>query len=139
MKKIFLLLLVIPFLSLTVETDDAKFIGTWVGEAENEIGYMNFDSEGYAYFEVQGQIFGGKEFEYEGEKGSMMYEVNSITDPIEVDLIMTKLESGEQKTLFCIARFMDKDTMKFAMGYDDTRPTEFDSENSIIFKRENKK
>ncbi len=136
MKKIFLLLLVIPFLSLTVETDDAKFIGTWVGEAENEIGYMNFDSEGYAYFEVRGQIFGGKEFEYEGKKGSMTYEINKETDPIEVDLILTKLDSGEQKALLCIAHFIDKDTMKFAMGYDNIRPTEFDSGNSIVFKRE---
>ncbi|MFC4632330.1 hypothetical protein ACFO3O_00310 [Dokdonia ponticola] len=136
MKRILILLLSIPFLSLTIETDDANFIGTWVGEDENEIGRINFDSEGYAYFEVKGQIFGGKEFLYERKKGRMTYEINSETDPIEVDLILTKLESGEQKSLLCIAHFIDKDTMKFAIGYNDTRPTEFDSENSITFKRE---
>lgn len=125
MKKILVLLLIIPFLSLTAQTDDTKFIGRWTGDSKNEIGYMNFDSEGYAYFEVQGQIFGGKEFVYEGKKGSMTYEINSKADIIEVDLTLTKLESGEQKTLLCIANFIDKDTMKFAIGYDDSRPTDF--------------
>lgn len=135
MKRILLLLLAIPFLSLTIETDPSNFIGKWVGEDENEIGHINFDAEGYAYFEMKGQIFGGKEFLYEGKKGSMAYEIHSDTNPIEVDLILTKLETGEQKTLLCIAHFMDKDTMKFAIGYNDERPTEFDSKNSILFKR----
>ncbi|WP_299212129.1 hypothetical protein [uncultured Dokdonia sp.] len=67
---------------------------------------MNFDSEGYAYFKVKDQIFGGKEFVYEEKKGSMTCKINSKTNPIEVNLILTKLESGEQKTLLCIAHLL---------------------------------
>ncbi|KAB1070251.1 hypothetical protein F6U93_02060 [Tamlana haliotis] len=119
-----------------IENDKAKFIGNWIGEDEKEIGYLNFDSEGYAYFKVQEQIMGGKEFVQNGKKGNMTYEINSETNPIQVDLIATMLESGKQKKLLCIAKFIDNDTMEFAINFEEKRPTEFDSENSIIFKRE---
>ena len=136
MKKILILFLMIPLLSMTIENEKAKFVGKWIGEDEKEIGYLNFDSEGYAFFEIQGQIFGGKEFVFDGKKGKMTYEINNETNPIQVDLTVTKLESGEQKKLLCIAEFIDNDTMRFAITFEEKRPTEFDSENSIIFKRE---
>jgi len=136
MKRLLILFLIIPILSMTIENDKAKFFGKWIGEDQKEIGYLNFDSEGYAFFEIQGQIFGGKEFVFDGKKGKMTYEINSETNPIQVDLILTKLETGEQKKLLCIAEFIDNDTMKFALTFEESRPTEFDSENSIIFKRD---
>ncbi|MCF7561677.1 hypothetical protein L3X39_13600 [Sabulilitoribacter multivorans] len=136
MKKFLILLLVVPLLSLTVNKVNTKFIGKWVGEDEKEIGYMNFDSDGYAYFEIQGQILGGKEFVMNGKKGKMTYEINSESNPIQIDFIVTLLESGEQKRLLCIANFIDNDIMEFAIDFEENRPTEFNSENSIIFKRE---
>lgn len=136
MKRLLILLLTIPFLSLTIENDNSKFIGKWIGQDENEIGYLSFDSEGYAYFEIQGQIFGGKEFIFDGKKGRMIYEINHETDPIQLDLIVTKLDDGEQKKMLCIAEFLDNDTMNFAINFEENRPTNFNSENSIIFKRE---
>ena len=66
----------------------------------------------------------------------MTYEINDKTNPIQVDLIVTKLDSGEQKKLLCIAEFINSNTMKFAINFEGKRPTEFDSENSIILKRE---
>ncbi len=136
MKKILILFLMIPLLSMTIKNDRAKFVGKWIGEDKKEIGYLNFDTEGYAFFEFQGKIFGGKEFIFNGKKGKMTYEINSETNPIQVDLTVTKLESGEQKKLLCIAEFINNDKMKFAINFEEKRPTEFDSENSIIFKRE---
>jgi hypothetical protein len=121
---------------MTTENDKTKFIGKWIGEDKKDIAYLNFDSEGYAYFEIQGQIMGGKEFVNNGKKGSMTYEINSETEPIQVDLIVTLLETKEQKKLLCISNFIDDDTMEFAIGFEGIRPTEFDSENSIILKRE---
>jgi hypothetical protein len=135
MKRLLILLLAIPLLSLTVEKENTKFIGKWIGEENKDIGYLNFDSEGYAYFEIQGQIIGGKEFDMDGKKGKMTYEINSETNPIQVDFIATVLESGEEKRLFCIANFIDNDTMEFAINFEEKRPTEFNSENSKIFKR----
>ncbi|MGV6832047.1 MAG: hypothetical protein ACWA5P_10880 [bacterium] len=136
MRRLLILFTIVPLLSVTIENDKAKFIGKWIGDDEKEIGYLNFDSEGYAFFEIQGQIFGGKEFIFDGKKGKMTYEINTETSPIELDLTVTKLESGEQKKLLCIVEFIDNDIMKFAISFETKRPTEFNTKNSIIFKRE---
>ncbi len=136
MKRLLILLLAIPFLSLTVQKDATKFIGNWIGEDEKQIGSLNFDSEGYAYFEIEGQVMGGKSFIMKGKKGKMTYEINNKKKPIQVDLIVTMLESGEEKRLLCIAKFIDNETMKFALNSENKRPIEFDSENSILFKKE---
>lgn len=136
MKKLLILLLILPLLSFALENDNSQFIGKWIGTDKNEFGYINFDGEGYAYFEIKGQIIGGKEFTMNGKKGKMTYEINSKTDPIQIDLIVTKLETGEEHRLLCIAKFIDSDTMEFAINFENQRPTEFSSSNSITLKRE---
>ncbi|NMH86543.1 hypothetical protein [Flavivirga algicola] len=136
MKKILILLLAIPLLSLTTKNDTSRFIGKWKGEDNGDIGYIIFDKEGYATFEIQGKTFGGKEFVLKEEKGSLTYKIDDSKDPIQVDFIITKLATGEEKRLLCIANFLDTDTMEFAINYKNNRPTEFDTENSIILKRE---
>lgn len=140
MKKIILLLLAIPLLSLNIENDKEKFVGKWLGEDQGQIGKLTFDNEGYASFEIQGEIFGGKEFVLNGRKGKMVYEINTDTNPIEVDFIVTLLDTGDEKRLLCIANFIDPDTMQFAIDFTGDfgtkRPQEFNSENSIIMIRE---
>ena len=135
MKNLFTLLLIVPLLSLTVEIDNSKFIGKWEGEDNKEVGYITFDNEGYAAFEIQGQVFGGKEFDYEGKKGKMTYEVNTDVTPIEVDLVMTNLDNGDKKIWSCIANFIDDNTMEFAMGFNNIRPTNFEGSDAIILRR----
>ena len=136
MKKLLFLFILFPLLSLTVDNEKSQIIGKWVGEDNGEIGYMGFDANGFAYFEIDGQTFGGREFIFEGKKGSMTYKINESANPIEVDLIVTKLESGETNKLLCIAKFIDHDTMKFAINFENKRPLNFNTENSILFKRE---
>ena len=116
--------------------DDNNFLGKWIGEDSADIGYLTFDKEGYAFFEIQGQILGGKEFEMNGKKGKMTYQINNEFSPIQVDFIVTILENGESRKLLCIANFIDDDTMEFAIDFENKRPLEFDAENSIIFKRD---
>ncbi|MFL0354795.1 hypothetical protein [Xanthomarina sp. GH4-25] len=135
MKKIILLLIAIPFLSFNSNLESIDIIGKWVGEDEGKIAFMTFDKEGYAIFEIQGQIIGGKEFEMEGKKGKMTYIVNPDKTPIEIDLILTKLDTNEQQKILCIAEFQDENNMILAMSWESVRPTEFDSENSIKLKR----
>lgn len=136
MKKFLLLLVAVPLLSLTSEKDNSKFIGKWIGQDKNTLGFITFDSAGYAYFEIEGRVFGGKEFTYEGEKGKMTYEINSKTNPIQVDLTVTKLQSGEKKKIRCIANFIDHNSMQFAISFDSKRPTHFNGHNAILLKRE---
>jgi uncharacterized protein (TIGR03067 family) len=135
MKKIFILLLILPLFSFNSELKPIDLIGKWTGEDEGQIGFITFDQEGYATFEIQGQVIGGKEFVMNGKKGKMTYEFNLNKNPIEIDLTITKLESNEQKKILCIAEFKDENNMIFASKFDSERPTEFNDENSIKLKR----
>lgn len=133
MKKILLIFLIVPLLSMT--NDNTSFIGKWLGKENNQIGYMIFDSAGFASFEANGQVVGGKEFDIKGETGMLTYKVFKEMNPIHVDLTLTKIESGEEMIMLCIAEFISSDSLKFAIGFDNTRPTEFNVENSLIFTR----
>jgi len=135
MKRILILLFVLPFLSFNSSLDSFNLIGKWTGEDKGEIGFITFDKEGYATFEIEGQVIGGKEFLMNGKKGEMTYELNLDKNPIEIDLTITKLESKEQKKILCIAEFKDENNMIFAMTFNSQRPTEFNNENSINLRR----
>jgi hypothetical protein len=136
MKRIFILLFVLPIMSMTIETDNSLFIGNWIGNDKGSIGKMTFDKAGFAWLEINGELIGGKESELGGTKRSLTYEINSQVDPIEVDLIKTDLESGKESRMLCIVRFIDNNTMEFASNFGGNRPKEFNPENSIILKRQ---
>ena len=135
MKKLMMLFLLAPMFAFNTLQTKNDFIGKWAGEEKDNIGFITFDNEGYAAFEIQGQVMGGKEFEINGEKGMMVYTINMKADPIELDLTMTKLTSGEVKTMLCIAKFDDKNTMQFAMGLENVRPVDFNGDTAILLKR----
>ena len=133
MKYVFTFL-IIPLFLLNSTSQKEDFIGKWIGEDQGEIGFISFDTEGYAAFEIEGQLMGGKEFYMNGQKGKMTYTINTKTSPIEVDFILTKVITSESKKILGIAEFLDKDTMNFNMSFDATRPSEF-GENAIMLKR----
>lgn len=133
MKYVFTFL-IIPLFLLNSTSQKEDFIGKWIGEDQGEIGFISFDTEGYAAFEIEGQLMGGKEFYMNGQKGKMTYTINTKTSPIEVDFILTKVITSESKKILGIAEFLDKDTMNFNMSFDATRPSEF-GENAITLKR----
>ena len=133
MKHLFTLF-IIPLLLLNTTTKKEDFLGKWLGEDQSEIGYIVFNSEGYASFEIEGEVIGGKEFYMNGKKGKMTYTINDKTNPIQIDFTLTKTESGESKKALAIAEFTDKNTLKFDISFDTNRPSSF-SENSVILKR----
>jgi len=135
MKKLIALLFIIPLISFDTIQEPSDFLGRWTGEDKGNIGFINFDKEGYASFEIQGQVIGGKEFLLEGKKGSMTYKVNMDTDPIEIDFTITKLETKEQKSLLAIVKFEDNNNMRIAIDFNAARPTDFDGENAMTLKR----
>lgn len=136
MNKLLLTIIGLFIFSFHNTLDKSQLYGKWKGEDRGDIGYINFDTDGYAHFEIGGQIFGGKEFEYDGKKGTMTYEVHENTMPLQVDLILTILDTGEVNTLFCIAEFLNENTMKFAINFENQRPTAFTEENSLLFTKQ---
>ncbi len=95
--------------------------------------------ESYTIFEMGGQVLGGKDFVFKGKKGNMIYEVFPNTKPVQFDFIISTSKPGKEHRLLCIAEFLTNDKMKFATNFGfDSRPTEFNKENSIILTREKK-
>ena len=137
MKKILLLIFILPLFSYTSDSVSEDFIGKWIGDDKGQIGVMIFDKDGYVSIEIQGEVLGGKEFERNGKKGSMTYEIRPNKDVFEVDFILTILDTNEQKKLLGIAKLKDKNNMVFAMSFKGERPTEFNENNAINLKKVN--
>lgn len=133
MKHLFIFFIV-PLMLLNSTSQKEDFVGKWIGEDKGDIGYIVFDEEGYASFEIEGQIMGGKEFTMNGQKGKMTYSINDKVSPVEIDFIITKIDTEESMELLGIAEFIDKDTVNFSISYNSVRPTQF-GETSIILKR----
>lgn len=133
MKHLFIFFIV-PLMLLNLTSQKEDFVGKWIGEDKGDIGYIVFDEEGYASFEIEGQIMGGKDFTMNGQKGKMTYSINDKVSPVEIDFIITKIDTEESMELLGIAEFIDKDTVNFSISYDSVRPTQF-GETSIILKR----
>lgn len=136
MKKILLLFIIAPLLSFNTIDLEKNIVGKWKGEDEkNQIGLINFDKEGYASFEIDGRVMGGKEFDANGEKGSMTYSVNYDANPITIDVTMTLMASKTERQMLFIAEFKDDDTLVLASNFNPERPTEFNADNSITLHR----
>ncbi|WP_411768562.1 hypothetical protein [Winogradskyella sp. A3E31] len=136
MKKLLILLFLIPLLSFNSNQSEISIIGKWQGVDEaRELGYMIFDNDGYATIEIEGVVYGGKEFEINGKTGSMTYSINSDIEPVQIDLIMTIMDSINQMNMLFIAKFKDKNTMILASNFNSERPFEFNSDNSITLIR----
>ncbi len=137
MKKLILLLFTIPFLAFHSVDTEISIIGKWKGEDKGDIGFVHFDKEGYALFETGDQKIGGKEFIMKGQKAKMTYKLNTSTKPMELDFIITILETNESNKIFGIVEFENENKMHLAVGFGGSaRPTEFDNDNSIYFFRE---
>ena len=137
MKKILVLLIsALSLLSFKTDNNTKKdLIGKWVGEDNSEIGFITFKDDGNAYFVVGETTFGGEEFEVDGKLFSLYYTTNFEVNPFEVDFIVTDLETKTIKKMICIAEFIDKDTLHFAAGFENVRPTSFENEDAIILTR----
>lgn len=134
MKHFLLFLIGLPLLSLTTSKSTSDFIGRWEGDDGSEVGFITFDSEGYAEFEIYGEIIGGKSFYMEEDEASMTYEINAEVNPIEVDFIIKFKEDDEEFRMLGIAKFIDDNSFHFAMD-EEERPSVFTDENSIVLNR----
>jgi len=137
MKKIIYLFLLSLLLTSFNVNSEAEFsiVGKWEGIDDKEVAYFIFQEDGYAFFELQGQTVGGKEFEIKGKKGSMSYEIDYSSNPMAIDFIVTIFEKNESRRLFCIAEKINNDKIKLAVGFGGERPTSFEGNDEMIFKR----
>lgn len=130
--KHFILLFIIPLLLFNSTSPKEDIIGKWTSQNAHEIEYFIFDAEGYATFASKDITIGGKEFIMNGEKGKMTYNLKTESTIIEVDFTITKVESGESKTIAGIIEFLDKDHLQIDMSFDTERPTKFGNDTILL-------
>ncbi|WP_430967045.1 hypothetical protein [Spongiimicrobium sp. 2-473A-2-J] len=124
----------------TLELEMKDFIiGEWEGSNPNNLNYIRFDENGYIIFTLNGQEIGGKEFEKDGEMANTEYEINSKTNPMEIDIIITDLNTHEVARLLGIIEVIDENNIYFSLGSEGLRPKEFLERNSSHLMRKQKR
>lgn len=137
MKKILALLLIATLLPsfTTAPVKAFDIVGKWQGNDAGQTFTMIFDKEGYVTLQKGDEVMGGKEFTLNGEKGAMTYKTDFTKEPDELDLIVTRLTTKQQKILKCIFKVVNDNEMKIFLNFTDVRPTDFNSPQAITFKR----
>jgi hypothetical protein len=137
MKKVIVLLLLIPTLSFNIKPNKVDIVGKWSGKDKNEIGSFIFESDGYAKIELRGQLTGGKNFKMGDKSAKMTYKYYADKKPVEIDIIISELNGKHINTIYLFAEFKDNNTMKVAfLRGGKNRPKIFTDNNSIILTRE---
>ena len=116
-------------------SSEFEIIGKWKSEDETGFGYFTFKNDGSAIIETKDEILGGKDFEQNGMKFSLEYEIVYETKPIELDLIFTELKNDRKLIWPCIIRVNDKNEMILATGTNGKRPENFISSGYAILRR----
>jgi len=135
MKKfVTLFVAVLTLSSFTAHKDAFSIVGRWETVTDGETFALTFDKEGYAFIERGGNKMGGKEFEMGGEKGSLAYKVDYAKNPHELDLIMTRLSTGESNTMLKgIFKVQGENEIKIIMNTE--RPTVLEGDEALVFTR----
>lgn len=137
MKKIILLLLVTLSLTSFDTVDNTQFniVGRWKGSDVKTIGYVVFQADGYAYFEVQGQKMGGKDFVENGKRASMTYKFKEMGKMMHIDIVVKIVGEKNSHSLLGIAEKIDSNSFKMQLDYNNVRPTTFNKNETAIFTR----
>ena len=119
-----------------------KHIGEWIIEDRGTKGYLILDANKNVTFSVDNYIVGGDNFEIDGNKTSIKYEIDYSKNPIWIDFIfyVTKNGTSETKNLSWkgIMRFISDDKMEIRMDRkgNSERFTGFnpeDQQNTMVF------
>ncbi len=140
MKNLIILFLIIPLLSFKV-VDTNPLIGRWRGDDNGDVGYFTFYEDGVVSIEIDGNVFGGKEFSFKGEKATMTYRFNDGVTPFELDFIITILESGQERKSLGIVQIVDSETIRLVMNSENeaVRPSGYDDGKGILLHRVKRK
>ena len=135
MKKILIVLLVLPLLmSLSLKTTE-KLVGEWEGKENNTAFSLIFDEEGYMYYRQNDEIKGGKEFVSKGKTVTLAYKLDKTTDPYQLDFIFTDHDTAKTKMAYGIVKFINEDVIEISIGSLDQRPSDFTEGDALIFNR----
>ena len=125
------------FVLFSFTSTERDYVGKWKGEDKGDIGSITLSSDGYATFEFNGQIMGGKSYNHQGIDAAMKYTVNTKVVPTAIDFIIVQNKSKKELArLKGILKMKSKDEMQMALrfGGGGGRPDDF-SKDVVVFNR----
>ncbi len=141
MKRLlkFLFTIGLIFLACLTSVAQNKLIGLWKGVDQGEVGYVNFDSTGYAYFIIENDTLGGETYTMNGHEAYMKYEVNYTKSLMTLDFILyLKSDNLEIGRLPGIFKFDEKDRLILCVNFESNeRPSTFIEEDTIELEKMN--
>ena len=129
-----MMLLFLTF-SMSLTAQNEKLIGSWSGESKGEAGTIIFDADGFITFIIDGNSMGGKEFDVDGQKGSMSYVVDYSESPYPVEILI-KIQDMDAGKIYGFIDVLDEDTIKMATGMMNQKITAITEDNSIVLSRD---
>tara|TARA_R100000935_G_scaffold57076_1_gene90205 strand:+ start:64 stop:486 length:423 start_codon:yes stop_codon:yes gene_type:complete len=138
MRKIFIILLIGVFQTTFSQNEtltEFEIVGKWYSEEKSDYGYFIFQKDGSAIIETKDVTFGGENFERNGKKFTLEYNIFSDVKPIKLDIIFTELKSGGNLIWPFIIKIINEDEILLARGIDGKRPINFIDSDSVILKR----
>lgn len=121
-----------------IQSTNNEHIGRWEGRDKGEVGFLIFDTKGYATIQAMGKTMGGEEFLIGNNAAYMTFEIDYETTPYTVDFIIQQIsDDAELARLKGIFEYLDKNTLKLALGFDGSRPSEFGEDTDVVFERVN--
>jgi hypothetical protein len=123
-----LLLSFILFCSFNVK-NTPSYVGKWEGMDKGEIGFMTLTEDGYAMFEFDGQIMGGKSSLRNGIEVSMRYKIEENDDTYNIDFIVIENKTKEiMSSMLGIFKMNSDSEMILALNFGEPeRPKDFES------------
>ena len=141
-KRVLILILTIVIFGCS--NSNQKHIGEWTcSDNTGETGSLILNKGNSAVFIVGNQVLGGDNFEINGVKATLKYEIDYSKDPIWLDLVIYE-EGQKQETVRAkgIIRFLTNNKMEYRFKPEPSvdRFTKFDSEdkeNTIVLDKVN--
>jgi hypothetical protein len=133
-----ILIFALTILIFGCSNSNQKHIGEWTGSDKVKTGSLILYKGNSAVFVIGNQVLGGDNFEINGVKSTLKYEIDYSKDPIWLDLVL--YEEGQKQEnvrLKGIIRFLTNTKMEYRLNFDSSaeRFTKFDiedNENTIV-------
>ena len=120
--------------SLNPQVSDTTFIGLWKGVDESDVGYLSLENEGFAWFVIGQDTLGGEDFEQEGHRARMTYEIDYQVSPKSIDFVVfskdLNLELGRLPGIF---EFINTKQVRLSLNFTgNKRPEDFEKGDDMV-------
>jgi hypothetical protein len=115
-------------------------LGEWKTNDKGKNWSLILSKDGTALLVLNNQVYGGQDFEMEGKKYTLSYEIDYSKTPVWLDFFVKDESTGAVEKLTAITRFITDTKMEVRFNFDspDNRLNGFDpkdTQNTGVFEK----